>query len=90
MIHSYRREDAKEKKSTMENYWILLLGLGIFVLCIVLFWVLTRRYVQKEYGKKLWKHWPSRLSYWQAAILYSAGATFLLLFLLKWGNVLTF
>jgi hypothetical protein len=39
---------------------------------------------------KMWKHWPAKLSYWQAAIFYSIGFTFITMYLLKWGNVLTF
>jgi hypothetical protein len=52
--------------------------------------MITRNYAKKEYGKKMWKHGATRLSYWQAAILYSIGFTAITMFLLKWGNVLTF
>jgi hypothetical protein len=74
----------------MEKKWILLMVLLMFLIYIFLFWRLTSGYAKKEYGKKMWKHWPSQLSYWQAAILYSLGFTAITLFLLKWGQVLTF
>lgn len=74
----------------METTWILFIAILIFLLFIFLFWALTHNYAKKEYGTKIWKHWPSRLSYWQAAIFYSTAFTFITLLLLKWGNILTF
>ena len=74
----------------MENYQILLIALLIFLIYTFLFWRLTSGDTKEEYGTKMWKHWPTRLYYWQAAILYSAGFTIITMFLLKWGNVLTF
>ncbi|MAO07834.1 MAG: hypothetical protein CL596_03890 [Alteromonas sp.] len=74
----------------MEQTTAIYVGILLFVLFIFLFWMLTRGYAKKKYGTKQWKHWPNRLSYWQAAIMYSMGFTFIALFLLKWGNVLAF
>ncbi|MFD2561441.1 hypothetical protein [Aquimarina rubra] len=74
----------------MEKKWLLLITILIFLLFTFLFWVLTIGYAKKGYGTKMWKHWPTRLSYWQAAILYSIGLTAITMFLLKWGNILTF
>ena len=74
----------------MEKKWILLIAILIFFIVTFLFWRLTSGYAKKGYGTKMWKHWPTRLSYWQAAILYSTGITILIMFLLKWTNVLTF
>ncbi len=73
----------------MSNIWIIIIALGIFLLFIFLFYLVTHRYVKKEYGMKTWKQWPSQLSYWQAAILYSTGFTVVVMLLLKWSNVLT-
>tara|TARA_R110002049_G_scaffold38978_1_gene120319 strand:+ start:7517 stop:7741 length:225 start_codon:yes stop_codon:yes gene_type:complete len=74
----------------MENKWIFLIAILIFLTFIFLFWMLTSGYSKKEYGIKMWKHWPARLSYWQAAILYSTGFTSITMFLLKSTHVLTF
>lgn len=74
----------------MEKKWILLIAILIFLIFTFLFWKLTSGYAKKGYGKKMWKHGPTRLSYWQAAILYGAGFTTITMFLLKWGNVLAF
>lgn len=74
----------------MEKIWVLLIAILIFLISTFLFWKLTSAYAKKGYGPKMWKHWPTRLSYWQAAILYGIGFTAITMFLLKWGNVLTF
>ena len=74
----------------MENNWVLLTAILIFLIFTFLFWKLTSGYAKKEYGKKMWKHWPTRLSYWQGAILYSMGFTIITMFVLKWSNILTF
>lgn len=74
----------------MEKKWILLIALLIFLIFTFLFWKLTSGNAKKEYGKKMWKHAPTQLSYWQAAILYSMGFTTITMYLLKWWNVLAF
>ena len=74
----------------MENKWILLITILIFVIFIFLFWMLTSGYAKKEYGAKMWKHWPARLSYWQGAILYSTGFTAITMFILNWINIFSF
>ena len=74
----------------MEKNWVLLIAILIFLIYTFLFWKLTSANAKKGYGPKMWKHWPTKLSYWQAAILYSIGFTTITMFLLKWGNVLTF
>jgi hypothetical protein len=70
----------------MEKKWILLIAILIFLIFTFLFWRLTSGYAKKEYGTKIWKHWPAKLSYWQAAIFYSAGFTTITMFLLKWAK----
>ncbi|RNL75236.1 hypothetical protein ED312_21740 [Sinomicrobium pectinilyticum] len=55
-----------------------------------LFWRFTHGHFKKEYGKKMWKRWDTRLFYWQGTIYTGTGITFLIMFFLKWANVLTF
>jgi len=74
----------------MIKIWVLLIAILIFLVFAFLFYRLTNNDAKKKYGTKMWKHWPTRLSYWQGAILYSVGFTIITMFLLKWGNVLTF
>ncbi|RIA09178.1 hypothetical protein OE09_1007 [Flavobacteriaceae bacterium MAR_2010_72] len=73
----------------MEKQWPVFIAISIFLIFIFLFWKLTSGYAKKGYGTKMWKHWPTRLSYWQAAILYSVGLTTLTMVLLKWSNVIS-
>ena len=47
----------------MEKIWILLIAILIFLVFIFLFWKLTSGGAKKEYGTKMWKHWPTRLAY---------------------------
>ncbi len=74
----------------MEKIWIFIVVILIFLTCIFLFWKLTRDYGKKGHGTKLWKHWPTRLAYWQAAVLYSVGFTVITVFFLKWIHFLPF
>ncbi|MEM7086034.1 MAG: hypothetical protein AAF489_07620 [Bacteroidota bacterium] len=74
----------------MEKTWVLIIAISIFLVGLFLFWKLVGVDAKKKYGTKMWKHGPTRLSYWQAAIFYSASFTILSMLLLKWGNVLTF
>ena len=74
----------------MERKWILLIAVIIFMLFTLLILRLARGYYKKEYGSKMWKQWPTRLSNWQAAIFYSLILTTIVMFLLKWTKVITF
>lgn len=74
----------------MGKTWILLIALAIFLLFMFLFWLVTHRYIKEEYGMKVWNHWPSKLSYWQSGVLYSVGLTVVTIFVLRWGNILSF
>ncbi len=72
----------------MENIWVI--AISLFLIIAFLFWRLTSGHFKKEYGKKLWNQWGTRLFYWQGTIYTSTGITLLIMFLLKWANVLNF
>ncbi len=72
----------------MEKIWVI--AISLFLIITFLFWRLTSGHFKKEYGKKMWKQWATRLFYWQGAIFTSTGITILIMFLLKWANILTF
>ncbi|MGS2765130.1 hypothetical protein [Sinomicrobium sp. M5D2P9] len=57
---------------------------------VVFFVVHTQGHFKKEYGKKMWKQWGTRLFYWQGTIYTATGITFLTMCFLKWADVLTF
>jgi len=74
----------------MEKIWIILIAISLFLIVTFLYWKLTNGYAEKEYGKKMFKQWGTRTSYWTGALFFSGGITVFLIYLLKWGNVLTF
>ena len=74
----------------MENKLILLIAVLIFIVFTFLFLRLGNSYFKKEYGTKMWNHWPTRLSNWQAAIFYSVILTSITMYILKWTGVLNF
>ncbi len=69
---------------------ILLLALGLFTAITFLYWKLTRAYGKKEYGSKAWQQWTTRTFYWQGALFFSGAFTVATIYLLKWGEVLSF
>lgn len=72
----------------METNWII--AIIIFIVVIFIFWRLTVDGYKKEYSEKMRKVYGSRLYYWHTAILISGGITFLLMYALRWLNVLNF
>lgn len=74
----------------MENYRIIGIAFVIFLFFIVLYYRLSHKYIKDKYGLKVWSHWPSKLYYWQAAVLYSVGGTALVMYALKWSQVVVF
>ncbi len=62
----------------MEKIWVI--AVSLFVIITFLFWRLTNGYFKKE----------SRLVYWQVVIYAATGITILIMFLLKWTNVMAF
>lgn len=72
----------------MEKNWLI--AILLFLIFTFLFWRFTREKFNKEYGKSVKKLWTARLYYWQAAIYAGAGVAFLLMFVLRWANILTF
>ncbi len=74
----------------MGKTWVILIAISLFLIIIFLYWKITIGHFKKEYGKKRRKLWGQRTFYWEGAILVSTGITILILFLLKWSNVLTY
>ena len=74
----------------MGKTWILLIAISIFLIVTFLYWILTSGYAEKAYGKKMWKQWGTRTFYWHGALFISGGITVMIIFILKWANVLTF
>lgn len=74
----------------MEGIWTILTASAIFVAMGFLFYFAMRGYVTENYGKKWLTLWGNKLYFWQSLLFVSIASTALLLFLLRWVNVLTF
>ena len=74
----------------MDNIWLLLLAIGTFLVLSLIFYRIMRGYVKESFGKKWLTLWGNKVYFWQSLIFMSTAGTFLILFLLKWGNVVTF
>ena len=74
----------------MGKIWIILIVISLFLIITFIYWKLTNAYAEKEYGKKMFKQWGTRTFYWTSALMVSGAITVFMIYLLKWGNVLTF
>lgn len=74
----------------MENYWKIALVACIFLASLFSVRKLTIGRYKKEFGPRRRSLWGQRTFYWEGLIGLSTGVTFLILLLLKSGNMLTF
>ncbi|MGA9270940.1 MAG: hypothetical protein WBV45_09995 [Lutimonas sp.] len=74
----------------MENIWIILITIAVFLIWVLLFNIVMRGYVSEEFGKKWLTVWGNKLYFWQSLIFMGMTGTVLTLYLLKWGGVLNF
>ena len=74
----------------MEENWIIALAFAIFILLNFIFYKSFNAYYKKEIGKKMWKLGGARVYFWQESIFVSTFGTALIIYLLKWLNVLNF
>ena len=74
----------------MGKAWVILITMVIFLTLSFLFYKSMNGYVREAFGKKWLKIWGNKVYFWQSLLFVSIAATALIIFLLKWGNVLTF
>ena len=74
----------------MEKIWIIIIAGAIFVLINFLFSKTLNAYYKNEFGKKMWKLGGAKVYFWQASILVSTAGTVLIMYILKWSDILTF
>jgi hypothetical protein len=72
----------------MEKAWILAIAITLFVTITLIIWRVTLKYFRKKHGTDRKTIWGARLYYWQEIIYLSTGITILVLFLLKWANII--
>ncbi|MEW4925654.1 hypothetical protein [Algibacter sp. 2305UL17-15] len=74
----------------MKNTWVIVIAAAIFLIITFLYWKMTSGYAENEYGKKMWQQWGTKTFYWSGAFFIRGGITVMVIFLLKWANILTF
>ena len=74
----------------MEKIWILILAFAIFLVLNFVFYRSMKSYVKSAFGKKWLKLWSNKLYFWQSSVFVSIAGTALIMFVLKWANVLSF
>lgn len=74
----------------MDNIWLLLLAISIFIGINILLYGFLKAYVEKTLGKKWLTFWGNKVYFWQSSIFVSTAGTFVILYLLKWSQVISF
>lgn len=74
----------------MEKVGVIVLAIVIFSILGSVFYISMKRYVSESFGKKWLTLWGNKFYFWQSLIFISTAGTALILYLLIWGNVLTF
>lgn len=72
----------------MATFWTL--SIIIFAVSTFLLSTITLETNKKETGEKMWKNFGFRTHYWKLLLLCSLGITTLILFILKWTEIVTF
>jgi len=74
----------------MEKNWLIGITILIFLIVLFFYWKFTVGPYKRANSEKMRKLWGKRTFYWEGLIYGSTGITILILFILKWTNVLTF
>jgi hypothetical protein len=73
----------------MDKIWII--AIVLFLIVLYVYWRVSKKYFRNEvFSEGTWNNWSTRLFYWQGAIFASIGVTFLIMYLLKSVNILSF
>ena len=72
----------------MVNFWVV--SIITFFISTFLLSRITLETNKKEIGDKMWKNFGFRTHYWKLLLLCSLGITTLILFILKWTEIVTF
>ena len=74
----------------MNKIWIIITAIAIFLIINLLYYKIMRGFVKESLGKKWLSVWGNKVYFWQSSIFVSTGFTVLIIFILKWSNVLAF
>ncbi len=74
----------------MGKVWVIILAVVIFSMVSSLFYKSMNGYVKEAFGKRWLNIWGNKVYFWQSLLFVSTAGTALIMYLLKWGNMLTF
>jgi len=74
----------------MNNFWIITTAITIFLIINFLYYKSMKGYVKDSFGKKWLSIYGNKVYFWQSSIFVSTAGTLLVMYFLKWSNVLTF
>lgn len=61
----------------------LIIAIVLFGIAMFTYWKVTNGPLKKLYGDKTMKNWVTQTYYWQAAVFYSTGVTFVIMYVLR-------
>ncbi len=74
----------------MEAYKILIIGLVFLLLFAFVFYRMLLGYVERSYGDGWLASWGNKVYFWQSILFSSMGGTVLVMYALKWMQILEF
>ena len=74
----------------MQPIWIIAISAAIFIAVSVVLYKIMNNYVHESYGKKWLTLWGNKLYFWQSLLFSSMLSTALIMYLLKWTQVVSF
>lgn len=74
----------------MNNFWIITTAITIFLIINFLYYKSMKGYVKDSFGKKWLSIYGNKVYFWQSSIFVGTAGTLLVMYFLKWSNVLTF
>lgn len=74
----------------MENVWTITTASALFLILGFLLYKGLGAYVRNAFGKKWLKVWGNKVYFWQSVLFTSIASTVLVMYVLKWSNVVTF
>lgn len=74
----------------MSKIWIIITVIAIFLIINFIYYKSMKGFVRESLGKKWLNVWGNKVYFWQSSIYVSTAGTSLVIYLLKWSNVLTF
>lgn len=74
----------------MEKTEIIGLAVAIFAILNLCYYKSMSVYFGKSFGNRWLQVWGNKFYFWQGSIFVSTGGTLLMMYLLKWTQVLNF